>query len=346
MASKGSREKIRRPRTDDRRLFDLCFGILGLPVVLVAQEMKLFPFLAGKPRAQAEVCKALNIAPRPAETILLICVSCGLVEVQNGQYSLTPLAEDYLLESSPTYFGRYLDFLTAQYPLFSFESVKKAVLTDSPVVYGGKDWVKSHEEQAALARGFGLAMHSHSAAPAMAWPEAVDLSGNHLLLDLGGGLGTHSMGAVRRWPGLKSVIFEVATVCEIAKEFIAGEGLESRVGTKVGDVWKDPYPKADVHLFSNFYQCVLPEKCRQLTRQSFESLEPGGRLIVHEIFYNEDKTGPYAAAAFNVIMLLFVEGRQYSGHEVAAMLTEAGFIDVEVKPTFGYWGIVTGCKPK
>jgi len=27
------------------------------------------------------------------------------------------------------------------------------------------------------------------------------------------------------------------------------------------------------------------------------------------------------------------------------MLTEAGFIDVEVKPTFGYWSIVTGRKP-
>ncbi len=50
-------------------------------------------------------------------------------------------------------------------------------------------------------------------------------------------------------------------------------------------------------------------------------------------------------ATFNIIMLLFVEGQQYSGKELSEMLLEAGFADIEVKPAFGYWGIVTGHKP-
>jgi len=50
-------------------------------------------------------------------------------------------------------------------------------------------------------------------------------------------------------------------------------------------------------------------------------------------------------AAFNIIMLLATEGQQYSGTELGAMLGEAGFTDIEVKPTFGYWSIVTGRKP-
>jgi hypothetical protein len=45
------------------------------------------------------------------------------------------------------------------------------------------------------------------------------------------------------------------------------------------------------------------------------------------------------------MMLLWTEGQQYSGVELSAMLTEAGFTDIEVKPTFGYWSIVTGRKP-
>jgi hypothetical protein len=44
-------------------------------------------------------------------------------------------------------------------------------------------------------------------------------------------------------------------------------------------------------------------------------------------------------------MLLFTEGQQYSGAELVAMLREAGFTDIEVKPTWGYWSIVTGRKP-
>ena len=79
-----------------------------------------------------------------------------------------------------------------------------------------------------------------------------------------------------------------------------------------------------------------------------EFCEPGagGRIIIHEMLYNDDKTGPFPVAAFNIVMLLWTtEGQQYSGRELSAMLTEAGFTDIEVKPTFGYWSIVTGRKP-
>jgi hypothetical protein len=44
-------------------------------------------------------------------------------------------------------------------------------------------------------------------------------------------------------------------------------------------------------------------------------------------------------------MQVVIEGQQYSGKELIAMLQESGFIEVEVKATFGYWSIVTGCKP-
>jgi hypothetical protein len=40
-------------------------------------------------------------------------------------------------------------------------------------------------------------------------------------------------------------------------------------------------------------------------------------------------------------MLLWTEGKQYSGRE----LTAVGFADVEVKRTFGSWGRVTGRTP-
>jgi hypothetical protein len=43
-------------------------------------------------------------------------------------------------------------------------------------------------------------------------------------------------------------------------------------------------------------------------------------------------------------MLLSTEGQQFLGRELAAMLMEAGFTDIEVRPTFGYWSIITGRK--
>jgi len=133
-------------------------------------------------------------------------------------------------------------------------------------------------------------------------------------------------------------------VCEVADEYIAHHGLQQRIRTMVTDLWQEPFPPADVHFYSNIYHDWPPEKCQLLTRKSFESLQPGGRLIIHEMLYNNEKTGPSAVASVAIAMLLSTEGQQFSGRELAAMLVEAGFMDIEVRPTFGYWSIITGRK--
>jgi hypothetical protein len=64
------------------------------------------------------------------------------------------------------------------------------------------------------------------------------------------------------------------------------------------------------------------------------------------MLYDDRKTGPFSTAAMNINMLLQYEAaRQYSGQELSAMLEEAGFSDIEVTPTFGYYSIVIGRKP-
>jgi O-methyltransferase domain len=87
------------------------------------------------------------------------------------------------------------------------------------------------------------------------------------------------------------------------------------------------------------------DKCRFLAQKSFDALEPGGRIIVHEMLFNNDRSGPFPVAANNIAMLLWTEGGQYSGPEISSILRKAGFKKIEVKPTFGYWSIVTGVKP-
>src|SRR5690349_991325 len=90
---------IRKPRSDDRALMDVVLGLYGYPAVLLAHRLKLFPLLAETPRTLAEVCFSLHLAQRPAQTLLSVCTSLGFIQVQNGNYSATALAEDYLLES-------------------------------------------------------------------------------------------------------------------------------------------------------------------------------------------------------------------------------------------------------
>jgi hypothetical protein len=334
-----------RVRTDDRPLWDVVLGVYAYPAVFAAHRLKLFPFLADESRTLAEVCEGLGLERRPAEAMLAACASVGFLERRDGAFALTPLAEDYLLESSPTYFGGYWDLIIDNYDVCTYAGVEKAIRTNQPQVFGGEEVFQSLEDQAALAQAFTRGMHSISMGPGHAWPDALDLSRHRVLLDVGGGSGAHSIGAVTRWPQLKAIVFDIAPVCEVADEFVAQHGLQERIETRSGDMWDDPFPAADVHFYSNILHDWPPEKGRRLSEKSFASLEPGGRIVLHEVLYNDDKTGPFATAGYSMIMLGWATGEQYSRRELSETLAAAGFRDIEVKPTFGYYSIVTATKP-
>jgi O-methyltransferase/methyltransferase family protein len=337
--------RLRAPRVDDRPLWDVMLGLWGYPAVLVAHELKLFELLAAKPLTLEEVCKTKQLAPRPAEALLAVCTSLGLVSRRGGRYSLTVLSREYMLPSSPLYFGWYYDAWRLIISVWLPDSLRDAVLTDKPQgVFSdpGGVFASWHKEHAA---DFTRAMHSASIGPAMAWPRKLDLSRHRVMLDVGGGSGAHSIGAVTVRPKLKAIVLDQPPICAIAAEFAEKYGVADRISTQSADFFNDPYPEADLHFYGMIFHDWPPDRCRMLARKSFQSLPSGGRIVIHEMLFNNDRTGPFPVAAFNVDMLVAMPGQQYSKRELSTMLKEAGFRNLEVKPTFGYWSIVTGTKP-
>lgn len=181
--------------------------------------------------------------------------------------------------------------------------------------------------------------------PGLVWPEKLDLAPYRLMLDVGGGSGAHSIGATNAWPHLKALVLDQEQICAMAREFIEKYALSDRISTQVADFFKDPFPPANLHFYGMIFHDWPPEQCRSFARKSFESLPPCGRIVIHEMLFNDDRTGPFPVAAFNVDMLVAMPGQQYSGKELSQFLSEAGFREIEVKSTFGYWSIVTGVKP-
>jgi cyclopropane fatty-acyl-phospholipid synthase-like methyltransferase len=187
----------------------------------------------------------------------------------------------------------------------------------------------------------------------MAWPRHVDLGARDVLpdvlldvlLDIGGGSGVHAISAVTQCPGLRAIVLDLPTVCDIAAGYIRQRGLCERISTHAADMWTDPFPPATAHFYSDILHDWPPERGRRLLRKSFDALPPGGRIIIHEMLLDDDHAGPFAVAASSLSMLLWCGGQQYTGPELTAMLRESGFREERVIPTFGYWSIVTGVKP-
>ena len=327
-------EDSREARTDDRPLWDLMAAGRGYTALLIAHDLKLFALLGERPRTLADICVALKLAEPPAEALLTMLQALSLVQAQNGHYALTPLAADALVETSPTYFGWYLDREIANEAVFSFGRLKDALVNDIPLT--------QHSDR----RMFIHAMHSMSMSAALSWPKVLDLAAHHLLLDIGGGSGAHSIGVTLHWPHLQAVVFDRdAETLNIAEEFIQQYGVRERVRTQLGDMLNEPFPVADLHLFSAIYHHWSAERGRVLSAKSFASLPSGGRIIIHERPYAEARDGPLAVVALTMLALMRGEGGRYSSHDYASMLRDAGFVDIEAKPTAGYWSIITGRKP-
>ncbi len=340
---------MEEPRVDDRKMWDVVFAVYGYPALLLAHKLKVFPLLADGSLSLLEICDALNIKRRPAEAILTVATSMGFLSLKEGRYALTVISEDYLLEKSPNYFGYFWDLMIDNHQVFSFQNLEMAVITDSPQVYGGEGVgggiIEKPEDQVELLKRFTRGLHSIDKAASLFWPTLLDLSQHRMMLDIGRGSGVQSFGAALKLPDLQVLILDFPLVCEVIQEYIAQYEVQDRVKTYAANIWKDHWPSADLHFFSNMYHEWSPEKCNFLTDKSFMSLESGGRIIIHEVLYNDEKTGAFAPAAFSMLMMGWTEGEQYSGQELKEMLKNAGFVNIQVLPAFGYYSIVTGVKP-
>ncbi len=333
------------PRIDSKILLDIIAGAIGYRAVFVAYQLGLFELLAQKPHSLTEISEKLNIAERPADALLLANLSLELLQRNDDLYSLTETSRQYLLKESSTCYGALFDLVIHNPFSTSVESLKQAVLSNTPQTYGGGDIFVAHGEQTEHAKAFTRGMHSVSVEPAFFWPDLVDLSDFTSLLDIGGGSGVHAIGALKRWSQLQAKVLDIKPVCEVAEEYIQKYQLQQRMSTHSGDMWESTFPPADIHFYSQIFHDWPMEKCRFLAQKSFDSLSSEGTIIVHEILFNNEKSGPFFAAASSIAMLVWSEGQQFSGLELTELLSEIGFINIKVIPSCDYWSIVCGEKP-
>ncbi len=346
MADPKNLEKFPVPTVNDTAIYDMAFGIVGVQAAMVALDLGVFDLLEKGPADLDTIAGRFNLAPRSTRAMLDACVALKLVERDGDRYELSALSTAYLTPDSPTYMGDYLRAANITQPdLTAFSTVRRSIVENRTQIYDGKDLFETNAAAMERARVFTLMMHGHSISSALTWPTKFDLSQTKRMIDIGGGSGAHAIGAALRWPELTAEVFEIPSVVPVAEEFIERYGVTGQVTARGGDFWNDPLPEGDLHFYGDTLHDWPDDKCRALLLKSFEALEPGGQVMIHEILYDDDKSGPLVAASFSVVMLAWTEGHQRTAAEYEQLLTEIGFADARVDPAFGYWQIVSARKP-
>lgn len=290
-------------------------------------HLDIFTLLDREPATLAGLCTRLGVHARPADVMLTLCAANGLVARDAaGVFRATGLAREFLVAGSPCDARPYYASMADKPGVADWLKVlRTGKPANWPGADGEADWHAAMRTEA-FAESFTAAMDCRGRVLAPALAKAVDLRSARRLLDVGGGSGTYAIGCVEAHPQLRATVFESAPVDRIARRTIGRAGVAERIDVVTGDMFADAWPEGhDVHLFSNVLHDWDEPECRRLLDTSAASLPAGGRLVVHDMFLDDDKTGPLWAAEYSVLLASVTQGRIYAAAEVTGWAAAAGF---------------------
>jgi 2-hydroxy-4-(methylsulfanyl)butanoate S-methyltransferase len=313
------------PITDVREISSIAYGFMASKVLFASLNVGLFDHLAEGPRSLEELRSATGIAENRLVTLLTACTSLGLIALERDRYVNAPASAQYLVSASPSYFGDYFRFQIDRqvYPLMS--RLDEALRGNAPSsLY---DAMQDPEEAAFFTR----AQHAGSLGPASVLARQVDLSGARTLLDVAGGSGAFSLTLCRRFPGLRATILDFPHVLDTAKRYIEAAGMSDRIELLAGNALEVAWPSGqDVVLQSYLLSAVSGEAIPELFARARQALRPGGRLLVHDFFVDDDRTGPRGAALWFTSFLFNPEAVSLTPRAIRNALERAGLEGIEV----------------
>ncbi len=207
-----------------------------------------------------------------------------------------------------------------------------------------RDGIESAMEQEASARTLTLALagRAKNVAPVMA--QRLDLSGVKTLVDVGGGTGIYSVALLQRNPNLRATVFDRAEVLKVAAEFAESYGVADRLTLAAGDMFRDEIPTGDAILLSNILHDWDVPECRTLVKRCADAATVDGRVLIHDVFLNDELDGPLPIALYSGALFSVTEGRAYSAAEYRGWLSDAGLTPQAVEPTLIHCGVLAGLK--
>jgi SAM-dependent methyltransferase len=318
------------PSLEFAELAGLAGGHAEARAIQVAVKLKLFAALEHGTLDAAGLAGAIHAEPRATAILADALASLGILDKAAGRYGLNDAARRYLLESSDEYLGGMILFDEALFETWAHleDSIRTGAPARTPDMYQSRpgDTERFIRAMDSLVRARGDARHV---------AEHLDLSGVDSIADLGGGPGTYVAAMIRRWPHLRTAVYDLPATLEVARRVLADREPEvaARIELHTVDYLHDelPGPRGAIFL-SNIIHSEDAETNAELMRKCFRALRSDGLVIIKDHVMNRELTEPRAGAIFSLYLLLTTRGRDYSYNEVSGWLAAAGFVDIRLAP--------------
>lgn len=323
-------------------ILGIASGYSASKILMTANKVGLLGALEEAPADVRSLASSLNLHE---ESTKLLCNALVAFHVLSKDGQLYRLSDG----GGPTMSGKrfqYRHWIEFQESLWKYWENLEEIVRRGPHLekhYFSHDLFKDRQ----ALKLFVTAMHEKAVHGAQVITEVLPLECRHMVLDLGGGTGTYALEFCQRFPLMRGMVYDFPEVAELSRGFIDSYGLQDRVTVSSGNFLEDPLAgQPDLVVIANVLHMYPAKTCEQLLQRVYETLLPGGQVIIHGYIRNENEISPPEAAVFALLVpYLTPIGVPHTSGEIEQWLLKCGFADIstisiEARPST----VITGVK--
>ncbi|HEY5730800.1 MAG TPA: methyltransferase [Anaerolineales bacterium] len=256
-----------------------------------AIETGLIQMLAEKPMSGEEVSCIMNIPGKRGYYWLQLLEELGIIEIDSQGYTLSSIMRNVISDSIRLDWWKYVASDEREL-LAGSRNLSPYIGVDSIwIAQGLAEPVKGYkkiEDDPERARVFTRLLYNFYKDAKNEFVHKIHMAGVKRMMDVGGGSGAVSILLAQKCPDLRGVVVDFENVCIEGRRIVEENHLSDRITFHGANFLKDDLPKG-FDLVLHYDIGVFGE---ELFRKLWESLNPGGRIVVVFHFSPEENSAP------------------------------------------------------
>jgi cyclopropane fatty-acyl-phospholipid synthase-like methyltransferase len=292
--------------------------------MLAGMQLDVFTPLKAGPMTAEQIANAIGVAPTRLRLLLYSLVVAGLLTEQDGRFSNTPEANQFLVKGDPSYIGNRHALIAKRWT----DNLETAKSIRTGIPQAKLDF--SNAPQTEL-ETFLRNINANTLPAARTLLEKYDLSSVKTLVDVGSGGGGVAITITKAYPHIKATAIDLPQVAPIAQKIVEEEGVSERVNVVAADVLSGPLAGSyDVAVMKGLLHVLSPQDARLALKHIGAAVNPGSTIYIIGQILDDSRLSPLEAVGFNLAFInVFDAGESYTEKEYRDWLSEAGFVDVE-----------------
>jgi O-methyltransferase domain len=165
------------------------------------------------------------------------------------------------------------------------------------------------------------------------------------VIDVGGGAGNILADILRAHATVAGAVFELQRTADVARKFLADQGLAARSEVVVGDFFETVTPGYDAYLIKSVLHDWDDDQSVRILNNVREAMPEHGRILITEIVLEPGKPIGHPHRLIDMEMMVSLGGRERSASEFGDLLDRSGLRLERVHAVAGsFFSIVEGSK--